>query len=139
MPIFVYGATMALFVFLAFNGSGVSAQRERFHAMQNRCMTSFSFFYFHLFADYGLGIYKNRKVAHAMNEARLYADNFGAAFSAVDPSAETGFLHFLRERMTADGGGVKSPAICISLHSTMNPKKAVITSTNVWTTEPKTS
>ena len=28
-----------------------------------------------------------------MNEARLYADNFGAAFSE-----ETGFLHFLRER-----------------------------------------
>ena len=28
-----------------------------------------------------------------MNEAKLYADNFGAAFSE-----ETGFLHFLRER-----------------------------------------
>jgi len=34
MPIFGYGATMALFVFLAFNGSGVSAQRERSHAMK---------------------------------------------------------------------------------------------------------
>ena len=54
MPIFGYGATMALFVFLAFNGSGESAQRERFHAMQNRCMTSFPFL-FCLFADYGLG------------------------------------------------------------------------------------
>ena len=29
-----------------------------------------------------------------MNEARLYADNFGAAFSE-----ENGFLHFLKERM----------------------------------------
>lgn len=61
MPIYGYGASVALFVFLAFNGSGVSAQRERFHAMQNRCMTSFPFFYFHLFADYGLGTYKKQK------------------------------------------------------------------------------
>ena len=75
-----------------------------------------------------------------MNEAKLYADNFGAAFFE-----EYGFLHFLKER--TDGGCVertckqvqKSPAICISLHSTMNPTKVVIISTNAWTTEPKTS
>ena len=46
MPIFGYRATVALFVFLAFIGSGISAQRERSHAMQSRCMTSFPFFYF---------------------------------------------------------------------------------------------
>ena len=72
-----------------------------------------------------------------MNEAKLYADNFGAAFFE-----EYGFLHFLKER--TDGGCVertckqvqKSPAICISLHSTRNPKKAVITSTNAYGHHP---
>ena len=80
-----------------------------------------------------------------MNETRLYSDNFGAAFSADDPSGETGFLHFLRER--TDGGCVertskqvqKTPVICISLPLTMNPKKAVITGVNAWTTELRTS
>ena len=69
-----------------------------------------------------------------MNEARLYADNFGAAFSE-----ETGSSIFSEKERTADGGDVKIPAICISLLSMMNPKKAAITSTNAWTTEPKTS
>lgn len=69
-----------------------------------------------------------------MNEIRLYADNFGAAFSE-----ETGFLHFLRERTNGGWWRRESPAICISLHLMMNPKKAVITSMNARTTEARTS
>ena len=75
-----------------------------------------------------------------MNETRLYADNFGAAFSE-----ENGFLKFLQER--TNSGCVertckqmpKIPVICISLLSTMNPKKAVITGVSAWTMTEKTS
>lgn len=45
MPIFGY-ELLWLFLFFLPSGGGISAQRERYHAMQNRCMTSFPFFIF---------------------------------------------------------------------------------------------
>ena len=61
MPIYGYGASVALFVFLAFHGSGAIRTTGKISCDAKSLYDIFPVFYFHLFADYGLGTYKKQK------------------------------------------------------------------------------